>query len=212
LAEVFEVYMSNEKRDAQATKARILLSARQLFASQGISAVSIRDIAKAAGVSHGMVQQYFGTRQKMIAEIIKNEIEEVELHFSPMPDAGVSEALESLRSNFKAGRSEFHDYALLIVRAELAGVKPETMLDPSISTPAMALADLIKRYQEDSPANSSKINPAVVSAYINAALFAFETIHPWLMASVGLKAEDYEAATDDIADITVKLISMAIGE
>ncbi len=38
--------------------------------------MSYRDIAKAAGVSHGLVQQYFGTRQHMIAAIIQNEIEE----------------------------------------------------------------------------------------------------------------------------------------
>jgi AcrR family transcriptional regulator len=48
-----------------------------MFAERGITAVSIRTIADAAGISHGLVQQYFGTRENMVAEIIKHEIDVV---------------------------------------------------------------------------------------------------------------------------------------
>ncbi len=49
--------------DAQATQARILATAYDLFASHGMDGASIRDIAKGAGVSLAMVHHYFGSKQ-----------------------------------------------------------------------------------------------------------------------------------------------------
>jgi AcrR family transcriptional regulator len=49
--------------DAQATQARILAAAYELFASFGLAGASIRDIAKEAGVSLAMVHHYFGSKQ-----------------------------------------------------------------------------------------------------------------------------------------------------
>jgi AcrR family transcriptional regulator len=49
--------------DAQATQARILAAAYELFATQGLAGASIRDIARDAGVSLAMVHHYFGSKQ-----------------------------------------------------------------------------------------------------------------------------------------------------
>lgn len=203
--------MSQRKRNAQATRAAILEAARHLFAEHDISAVSIRDIANAAGVSHGLVQQYFGTRERMVAAIIQSEIEEVGKRLAPMKPGGVDEMMAAFRGDIKTGMERFRDYAVLITRAQLTGVKPETMLDPKMPTPAMSLAAAIRDLQARSPKGPKRMDPALVSAYINAALFAFETISPWLMASVGLKPEEYRARLDDIADISVQLVALAAG-
>src|SRR4051812_12402554 len=42
--------------------ARIRNAALELFAARGVSATSIRDVAQAAGVSAGLVQHHFGTK------------------------------------------------------------------------------------------------------------------------------------------------------
>lgn len=204
--------MSQQKRDAEASRTKILAAARRLFAERDIPAVSIRDIAKAAGVSHGLVQQYFGTREHMLAAIIQSEIEQV---FASSSSTNAEEGLatlEDVRETIETGRSRFHDFALLITRAQLAGIKPETMLDPATPTPATALAAAIHRLQTEAPSQAPAMDPLLVSAYVNAALIAFETIHPWLMASVGLRPEDYENRFNELADISVRLISLAIGQ
>lgn len=203
--------MSQRKRNPAKTRNAILQAARHLFAQRDISAVSIRDIAEAAGVSHGLVQQYFGTREQMIAAIIQNEIEEFGRRFAPIPAEDAEEALEGVRSTLMAGRARFHDYAVLITRAQLTGIQPETMLDPAMPTPAAGLAAMIRDLQAKAPTNAVKMDPRLVSAYINAVLFAFESLSPWLMTSVGLKPRDYEARHGEIVDITMKLIAMAIG-
>ena len=198
--------MTTRPRNAQKTRARILDTARRLFAEQGID-VSLRVIATAAGVSHGLIQQYFGTREGMVGAIIKREIDAV--MSAPAGDLG---ELDRLRSMLREGSDAFRDFAAIIARAELAGVAPETMLDPAATTPAMHLASVISGLQAKCkhPATAA-LDPKLVSAYVNAALFAFATMAPWLMTSVGLRPSDYEKRKDEIADITVALIQLASG-
>ncbi len=203
--------MKPKKRNAEKTKLAIALAARRLFAQRDISAVSFRDIAAAAGVSHGLVQQYFGTREHMVAAIIEHEIEEFGRLLRSGQSGKTGLTLEDIRSVLKAGETRFRDYARLITRAELAGIQPEKMLDPATPTPAMALADSIRNLQAKSPKSAARLDPRLVSAYINASLFAFATMSPWLMKSVGLAPKDYEARLDEITDISLKLISLAAG-
>ena len=203
--------MKPKKRNAEKTKHAILLAARRLFAERDIATVGYRDIAAAAGVSHGLVQQYFGTRDHMIAAIIQHEIEEFGRLFSQGGDGKPEFTPEAFRSLLQAGESRFRDFARLITRAALAGVEPEKMLDPATPTPAMALAGSIRELHAKSPRASARMDPRLVSAYINASLLAFATLSPWLMTSVGLKPKDYAARLDEIADISVNLVSLAAG-
>jgi hypothetical protein len=116
-----------------------------------------------------------------------------------------------LRSRLESGEDRFRDFARLIIWAELSGVEPGKMLDSAIPTPAMELATLIGELQAAAPASSAALDPRMVSAYINASLFAFATLSPWLMASVGLKPEDYAARRHEIVDISVRLFALAVG-
>lgn len=56
--------------DAEATKGRILASARALFADVGLDGASIRDVAAGAGVSLGMVHHYFGSKDDLYGACI----------------------------------------------------------------------------------------------------------------------------------------------
>jgi AcrR family transcriptional regulator len=203
--------MSTKTRDAERTKAAIIEAARRLFAERDISAVSIRHIAAAAGVSHGLVQHHFGTREQLVAAIIRDEIERFAATARALPADASAEDLERLREQLKAGMAGFGDYARLIVRAELAGAEPEKLLDPAVPTPAQLLAVAIRDLQARTSPGPGTPDPALVSAYVNAALFAFAAMAPWLLTSVGLEPRDYEARLDQIVDLSVRLIAVATG-
>ena len=203
--------MKPKQRNAEKTKAAILQAARRLFAERGIAAASIRDIAKAAGVSHGLVQQYFGTRARMVAGIIESEIADFGKLMPPGEVDRKDCPLENIRSMLANGNDRFRDFARLITRAELEGIEPGKMLDPAIPTPAMQMATSISELKAAAATSCGELDPRLVSAYINASLFAFATMAPWLMASVGLKPEEYEARRPEIVDITVRLIALAAG-
>jgi AcrR family transcriptional regulator len=59
------VDMPPRRRDAGATRARLLEAARELFLAQGYSAIGLREVAAKAGVDVTLVRRYFGSKQRL---------------------------------------------------------------------------------------------------------------------------------------------------
>ena len=57
------------------SRSRILAAATPLFASHGLNGVSIRELASAAGVNLSMISYYFGGKEGLYAEILKEQFE-----------------------------------------------------------------------------------------------------------------------------------------
>jgi AcrR family transcriptional regulator len=58
------------RRNATATRAAILASARKAFASAGYDGVGVREIAEGAGVTAMLVNRYFGSKEQLFAEVV----------------------------------------------------------------------------------------------------------------------------------------------
>ena len=67
-------------------KALIMKSALELFANQGFHGTSISDIAKKAGISKGLLYNYFTSKDKLILEILLNGFNELVKVFDPNKD------------------------------------------------------------------------------------------------------------------------------
>ena len=59
--------------------------AATLFAARGISAVSIRDIAAAARVNHGLVHRHFGSKDGLVGATMARLVEQVRAGLSRVP-------------------------------------------------------------------------------------------------------------------------------
>jgi AcrR family transcriptional regulator len=57
-------------RNAAATRAAILASARRAFALAGYDGAGLREIAAGAGVTAMLVNRYFGSKEELFAEVI----------------------------------------------------------------------------------------------------------------------------------------------
>jgi AcrR family transcriptional regulator len=57
------------KRNAATTRAAILASARKAFARSGYDGAGVREIAAGAGVTAMLVNRYFGSKEKLFAEV-----------------------------------------------------------------------------------------------------------------------------------------------
>ncbi|MER5847777.1 TetR family transcriptional regulator [Streptomyces sp. NPDC002012] len=55
----------------RATEARILDSARELFAERGFDRTTIRAVAAAAGVDPALVMQYFGSKRELFTQAVQ---------------------------------------------------------------------------------------------------------------------------------------------
>lgn len=67
------------RRDASATRNRLLEAARELFLGQGFSGVGLREVAAKAGVDVTLVRRYFGSKQRLFAEAtnVSEDTEEI---------------------------------------------------------------------------------------------------------------------------------------
>jgi AcrR family transcriptional regulator len=72
------------------TRDRILASARELFARNGISNTSIRAVAAAADVDSALVHHYFGTKEQLFAAAVHIPIDPMDV-IGPLRDVPVEE-------------------------------------------------------------------------------------------------------------------------
>src|ERR1700757_2369729 len=73
------VDMPPRRRDAGATRARLLEAARELFLARGYNAVGLREVAAKAGVDVTLVRRYFGSKQRLFTEAtdVSENVEEI---------------------------------------------------------------------------------------------------------------------------------------
>jgi AcrR family transcriptional regulator len=108
------------------TRDRILASARELFARNGIGNTSIRAVAAAAGVDSALVHHYFGTKEKLFAAAVHIPIDPMAV-IGPFREAPVEELGYKIPSTLLAlWDSEIGAAFMATLRSILAG--PEAHL------------------------------------------------------------------------------------
>lgn len=62
------------RRSPEDASALILDAAEQVFADRGPDAAGLKDVATAAGVSHGLVTHYFGTFDQLVVSVLDRRV------------------------------------------------------------------------------------------------------------------------------------------
>lgn len=60
-----------QPRGREQVRAALIQAAAELFAERGPARVSVRDVAARAGVNHGLVHQYFGSKRALLGEVLE---------------------------------------------------------------------------------------------------------------------------------------------
>ncbi len=63
-----------ERRDARENRQRLVATAKELFAAQGIDITNMQDIARAAGVGKGTLYRHFADKGELCHALIKEDI------------------------------------------------------------------------------------------------------------------------------------------
>ncbi|MFI9596286.1 TetR/AcrR family transcriptional regulator [Nonomuraea sp. NPDC052265] len=66
------------RRSPAESRAELLAAAAELIKERGPDHVSLRQIAEAAGVAHGLVSHYFGTYAALVREVLRAENDRIE--------------------------------------------------------------------------------------------------------------------------------------
>ena len=202
--------MGTPRGDSEQTKVEIIAAARQLFAEHDLLAVSVRDVAKAAGVTHGLVHHYFGTKEQLIAEVLKSAILSSAEVLAANPITASPDSLDVLRRVIRHFLTDGRTTALLIARAELAGFEPEKYLPGVVSTVGI-MAERFAELQAEIKPKEPRIDPALASVCVGAAMFGLTILHPWLMIAAGLPPEDYQRRIDEVVETAVAFVGLTLG-
>ncbi len=108
--------MPARKRNAAATRAAILASAREAFARAGYDGAGVREIAEGAGVTAMLVNRYFGSKERLFAEVVTTTMQSThlltdEILDSPDPGAGMAAALVGVTA---AGQTPLEGFRIML--------------------------------------------------------------------------------------------------
>ncbi|MGY3677983.1 TetR/AcrR family transcriptional regulator [Streptomyces sp. TE33382] len=92
------------RRDAAATRGRLLEAARDLFAERGYERATVRAIADRAGVNQALLFRYFGSKQGLLTEVVAEGGLE-ELRATP-PEELFEKALRSMLTRSAPGAAD----------------------------------------------------------------------------------------------------------
>lgn len=137
--------------NAELTRSRILDSASVHFAQLGLGGVSVRDIARGAGVSLGMVHHYFGSKDELYQACVSSMYEELhgmraELMTRLKSSSSVEDLIhDAVRVSFRFAREHQTSIRLLmrtvVEHGELGPVQQQALQLPFLEEISGALAN-----------------------------------------------------------------------
>lgn len=124
---------SQRARQAAATRQRLIDAAARLFARRGYSAASVAAIGEEAGVSRGLVNFHFATKENLLHAVIEQLVAELESQMFPAdPPAAPLAAVAVIVDAHRRYLTERPERARLLFRLQAEA------LDPALGVSAFA--------------------------------------------------------------------------
>lgn len=113
--------------ETPSTRERICEAALEGFAESGVAATSIRDVAAAAGVSPGLVQHHFATKDKLREAVNEYVVARAAETFAELPSGQSAEEIQKELGDRVTGWAREHPEALLYVARLAADGDPSAL-------------------------------------------------------------------------------------
>jgi AcrR family transcriptional regulator len=181
------------RRGRDATTAAILDAAEELFLERGYEAVTVRDIAEQAGVSHALVHQYAGSKEDLFRAVLSRNdgsmVSEASTHLDLLETASLI-----LRRGLEP---QARNYSRLLMRTALSRVPYDQ------STERFSAVEQLIELAEHQAASASPseraekdLAPRLVGACIGSLYLGWVSGESWLRPAWGLEdLEDDEVAS-----------------
>ena len=167
-------------------------AARELFAERGPSAVSLRDVARRAGVNHGLIHHYIGSRDDLLRLVFTTSMDHARAEVDGAPDS--TSGLGALR-RLGAGSDE---YTRLLAWALLEGRDPAEFHGRSSALDAIVAAN------ED---DSRELRVALAMAMVQT--LGWKLFGPYVLAAAGFDAKDDAGVRSDVESLVDGVVSEA---
>jgi AcrR family transcriptional regulator len=195
--------MAKQKRDAEATKAKILTSAIALFSKNGFDATTADDIAKESGVNKALIYYYFTNKAGLYATVMSSLFDAIyeEVSESKKCCNSVTEELHAFVETY-ANYAQKHPYlpALLLRELSDSGAHLPEMMFASMRRLFVLLSDILHRGEEEGVFKKSI--PMVLHFMIIGTLNLLVTTQPLRM-----KATEEDANIDTCSECSMEEIA-----
>jgi len=163
----------------------LIAAATELFADRGPSAVTVREIADAAQVNHGLVHHYFGSKDGLLSAVLD------ELGVQ----SAVALAQQPTRELYASGGA-IERHGRILAHLLLEG---RDLADHKSSFPSMH--SLIDRYRAGADVSEADARTRV--AQVAALVLGWQLFEPFLASAAGLDLTDdsRQAVLDDAVDV-----------
>ena len=181
------------RRGRDATTAAILDAAEELFRERGYEAVTVRDIAEQAGVSHALVHQYAGSKEDLFRAVLSRN----DGYMTSMAPADLG-LLESARLILRSGlEPQARDYGRLLMRTALMGLPYDQTIGRFEAVERLIeLAEQQAASASPSERAEKDLAPRLVGACIASLYLGWVSGESWLRPAWGLEdLEDDEVAS-----------------
>lgn len=169
-------------------------AARELFVEHGPNAVSLRDVAKRAGVNHGLIHHYIGTREDLLRLVFS-----VSTDRARQEVAGTDDPVDGLRALRTVGGTS-DDYTRLLAWALLEHRDPAAFHGRSSALDAVVAT---------AGSDSRQLRLALAMAMVQT--LGWKLFGGYALAAAGLDAEDPSAIRWDTEALVDQIVTNAAG-
>jgi TetR/AcrR family transcriptional regulator, repressor for neighboring sulfatase len=182
------------------TTAAILDAAEDLFAERGFTAVSVRDIAAAAGVSHALVHRYLGSKEQVYKAMLRRR-ETVIRDVAPAED----DLIEATKLMLREAVLNQRAYVRLLTHSALHGLSYERTIGRFAATERLVELARVVAAAEGDARDPDAPDPRFVIASLVAMLMGWSAAREWVFRAVDLEPMSDEQFCDEFERVALDL-------
>jgi AcrR family transcriptional regulator len=189
------------RRGREKTTAAILDAATKLFAARGFTAVSVRDIAAEAGVSHALVHRYLGSKQDVYRTMLVRD--ESAIRSAASDD---DQLLTAASLMLREGLANQRRYVRLVAHSPLHGLSYDRTSGRFAATERLVELAEAAAASEGATRDTDALDPRFVVASVVALFIGWIAVDDWLLRASGLKDMSDEEIVDSLERIVLQIL------
>lgn len=178
--------------------ATAIKAASELFAEHNPSQVSVREIARHAGVSHALVHRYLGSKEDIFRAVVASEEQHAQEFWASQKDVATAPSV------FGAGLVSDR-YLRILLRAYMEGIEVEPRQAPLSGR----VLDLLAKHPVKVPADEPGYDARIVLLAATAAIASMSLAEDFFVAGAGLKEMDPDDLHAEYHRLMLHILSLA---
>ena len=202
---VTEARVARKRPGRNANSERILDSAQELFAKHGPAAVTVRQVAEKAGVTHALVHKYFGSKDDLIKAVIDRV--DVKRAATAKASASLRDVYQELLPRVMAQR----DHSMMLVRSAMEGTEYVSLAERIRTTSAMVALAKRTAASGSLPAPPPRdIDPRVLISAITAMILGWASLEDWVWPTAGIDPAEKDEVYRQLIEIVGYVADLAL--